>query len=554
MSFFPPGLMATLEGLPWPDGDAGALTSAAATTHTSAEALGDTSSELAAHAHGPSGWRGSAASAFRNTIGEERTAVDRSATALAEASKALKRLGELVQDSQDEVSRLAEEVREAETAAAAATARAALAVTIDVGVSVVTGGDPAFRDERREADHAADQARSAASTAHHHAAEVRARATRRAEHICDRLHSVDVATARAVEQAAAAAPMGGTTHTLAATPAHAFGARVFKDLSRADLEQLSYFLAGIEEWDPNAGLLANDENVQAVYAFYGQLWSGDRNLQWAGMANLVGPLFYAGWQDLYTVRQLTDGGDRLKYLTQMLGLPQLPGIAYSAADVVQDFTPVGLLADLSGEELEWFEHKFLSMQKQIFDDMAWKHSAYSLGGIELMRQLSDNGELAPSELAPFEDIASGVPERVREGNRALLYREQHDVIQNDYDEMRDHHGPIGEAFTDALTWTAGNPIEGGDSYREDHHYNPEIEIPAPGPLGIFVQAHITIPIDVPTGNVADFEDRWTWIEQDMLPAYLEGLEDPEHMQDIVDQSVADRADDLRMVPLPYPGG
>gem|GEM_PF-6195911 len=553
MSFFPPGLAAAIEGLPWPQGDAGALRSAAATTHTTAQALGETSSALAAHAHGPSGWQGSAASAFRNTIGEERTAIDRSATALAEASTALKRLGDLVKDSQDEVSRLADEVREAEAAAATATARAALAVTIDVGVSVVTGGDPAFRDTRREADEAADHARAAASTAHHHAAEVRARCRRRAEHICDRLHSADVATAHAVQQAAALAPMGGSTHTLAATPAHQFGAGVLKDLTRADLEQLSYFLAGIDAWDPDAGLLANDANVQAVYAFYGQLWSGDHDLQWAGMANLVGPLFYAGWQDLYVVRNLVDGGDRLKYLTQMLGLPQLPGIAYSAADIVQDFTPMGVLADLSGEELEWFEHTFLSMQKQIFDDMAWKHSAYSLGGIELMRDLSDHGELSPSELAPFEDIASGVPDRVRAANRALLYREQHDIIQNDYDEMRGHHGPVGDAFTEALTWTANNPIEGGDSYRDDHHHDLEIPIPV-GPIGLIYQPHVSVPIGVPSGNVADFEDRWKWIEDDMLPAYLRGLEDPEHMQGLVDRPVADRADDLRMVPLPYPEG
>jgi hypothetical protein len=272
------------------------------------------------------------------------------------------------------------------------------------------------------------------------------------------------------------------------------------------------------------------------------------------MANLVGPLFYAGWQDLYVARNLADGGDRLKYLTQMLGLPRLPGIAYGAADLVQDLTPAGLLADLSEEELEWFEQRFLSMQKQIFDDMAWKHSAYSLGGIELMREMSRDGELDPRELTPFEGIASGVPARVQAANKALLEREQRYVIQNDYDAIRDHHGPVGEAFSQMLTWTANNPIEGGDSYRHDHHHNPEVPIPVPGPIGFFVDPRVTLPIEVPSGNVADFEDRWRWIEEDMLPAYLRGLEDPEHMQEIVDRPVADRADDRRMVPLPYPGG
>ena len=553
MSWFG-GFGSSLEGLPWPAGDAGRIRAAAGTTRRAAQALGEAASALAAHAAGPSGWRGPAASAFRDTIVAERAAMERSATALAEAARELRRLAEALTEGQAEVRRLAAEVRVAEQAAAAAAARAALAITADLGASVLTGGDPAFREMRRDADEAADRARAAASGARGHAAEVRARATRRAEHICERLHSIDMATANAVDRAAAAAPMGGRGHALAASPARTFGARVFGDLTRSDWEQLAYFMAGIREWDPSEGLLANDANVRAVYAFYGRLWSGDHDLQWAGMANLVGPLFYAGWQDLYVARTQMDGGDRLEYYTRMLNLPRLPGFAYTAADIVQDLTPAGVIADLSGEELEWFERRFLHMQKQIFDDMAWRHAAYSLGGVELMRELHRDGELDLRELQPFEDIASGLPQRVREGNAALLRREQHDIIQNDYDAMRDHHGPVGEAFTRLLTWTAENPIEGGDSYRHDFHHNPRVPIPIPGPLGFFVHPTVPIPLDVPTGNVADFEDRWRWIEEDMLPAYLRGLEDPEHMQEIVDRPVEERADDRRMVPLPYPGG
>ncbi len=548
------GSAPTLDGLPWPEGDPGQLTGAAQRAHAAARTLGHAASSLGSHAHGSSGWRGAAAAAFRHTIQAEQQGMQRSAAALDEASSALRRLGEVLGDGQQEVRRLAEQVCEAEAAAAVAGVHAALAVTQDIGVSILTGADPAFREARREADDAADHARDESARANAHATEVRSRATRRAQQVCDHLVGVDVATARAVDHAAALAPMGGRTHSLAATPAHAFGARVFKDLSRSDWEQLAYFLAGIEHWDPAEGLLANDANVRAVYAFYGQLWSGDHDLQWAGMANLVGPLFYAGWQDLYLLRTMSDGGDRLKYLTRMLGLPNLPGIAYGAADLAQDLTPAGLLADLSGEELEWFEQRFLSMQKQIFDDMAWKHAAYSLGGIDLMREMHDGGQLSPRELAPFEQIASGVPERVRAGNEALLYREQRNIIQNDYDALRDHDGPIGEGFSTMLTWTANNPIPGGHAYRDDFHHNAEIPVPLPGPIGIFVHPHVSIPVQVPTGNVADFDDRWRWITQDMLPNYQQLLTDPQAMAHIVDEPVAERADDWRMVPLPYPGG
>ena len=548
------GSAPTLDGLPWPEGDPGQLTDAAQRAHAAARALGHAASSLGSHAHGSSGWRGAAATAFAHTILVEQQGMQRSSAALDEASSALRRLGQVLGDGQEEVRRLAEQVREADAASAIAGAHAALAVTQDIGVSILTGADPAFRETRREADEAADHARAASARAHAHATEVRSRAMRRAQHVCDHLVGVDAATARAVDHATALAPMGGRAHSLAATPAHAFGARVFKDLSRSDWEQLAYFLAGIEHWDPAEGLLANDANVRAVYAFYGQLWSGDHDLQWAGMANLVGPLFYAGWQDLYLLRNLSDGGDRLKYLTRMLGLPKLPGLAYGAGDLAQDLTPAGALADLSGEELEWFERRFLGMQKQIFDDMAWKHAAYSLGGIDLMRDMNRDGQLRAMELAPFEGIASGVPERVAAANLALLRREQHDIIQNDYEELRAHHGPVGDAFSTMLTWTANNPIPGGHPYRDDFHHTAQVPIPVPFPASIVLHPHAPIPLQVPSGNVADYGDRWKWITDDMLPNYEVLLRDPEAMQRILDRPVADRAGDWRMVPLPYPGG
>lgn len=234
----------------------------------------------------------------------------------------------------------------------------------------------------------------------------------------------------------------------------------------------------------------------------------------------------------------------------MLGLPRLPGIAYSAADLAQMLVPGGALADLTGEELEWFEKRFLNMQKQIFDDLAWKHAAYQLGGIDLLRELTANGQLPAIERQPFENIASGLLERVAEGNRALLYREQHDIIQHDYNAIRSYHGPVGDVFSTALTWTAENPIPGGDSYRDDHHR--PIPIPVPWPASL-LNTLLPTTIDVPSGNITDFDDRWRWIDGDMLPAYQDLLRDPEAMQQLVERPVSDRAGDWRMVPLTYPG-
>jgi hypothetical protein len=208
-----------------------------------------------------------------------------------------------------------------------------------------------------------------------------------------------------------------------------------------------------------------------VYALYGDFWTHDHNLQWPGMANLVGPLFYAGWQDLYTARTTADPDDLADMFERAPGIPGwVPA------------SPFGPVGDMAGSELEWHEHKFLSMQKQIFDDMAYKHLAYSVGGIGLIRDLADGNQIDLQSASAFENIASGDPTAVSRENASLLEREQHFIVQNDYDEMRNHDGPVGDAFTEALTWTAGNPIPGGHSYVHDYHHNLEVPVPTPVPI------------------------------------------------------------------------
>ena len=55
--------------------------------------------------------------------------------------------------------------------------------------------------------------------------------------------------------------------------------------------------AGIDptHWDPDRGVDVNRRTIERVYAYYGQLYLRHARLEWAGMANLVGPSFYAGF-------------------------------------------------------------------------------------------------------------------------------------------------------------------------------------------------------------------------------------------------------------------
>jgi len=565
MSLFTPVVAALDEaltaGLPWPQGDAEGVAAAARQTQAIADRVRSAATALSAQTAGSTGWTGTAAGAFHSAVAQERNGMDRSAGSLEQAGGALRHLSQVITEAQHKVLGLAREVHDAEEAARAAAGRAtALGAASFAADTLLTlaGPSPAhgLRSDAQVAHDASARAQASAGSAQAYAEEVRRRATQQAQTACDDVRGEDTATAGAVDQAAGAAPFGGSSApAAAATPAQTFATTEFSGLSGFQWQQLTYFEAGITHWDPAQGLLANDHNVQAVYTFYGRTFLENPNLQWAGMANLVGPLFYAGWQDLYTARNVADPGDRTGYLNQMLGLPKLPGPLQDGVESV--LSPFGAVGAIGGDELGWYERRFLTMQKKIFDDLAWKHTAYSLGGIDLMRQLRANGQLQPRELQPFEDIASGDPTRIADGNQALLYREQHYIIQPDYNAMRTHDGPVGPAMTEALTWTANNPIPGGHSYAHDFHHDAHIPVSVvPGvpflPFGPHVD--VPVPVSVPTGNIADYNDRWRWISQDMLPAYRHLLQDPGQMQALVNQPVAARARKYRLTPLPYPGG
>ena len=55
------------------------------------------------------------------------------------------------------------------------------------------------------------------------------------------------------------------------------------------------------------------------------------------------------------------------------------------------------------------------MQKEIFDDLAWQHEAYMLGGAALMQDIHRRhpDEIDARTLVAWEDIASGDPDRVK---------------------------------------------------------------------------------------------------------------------------------------------
>ena len=563
---------ASVAGLPWPEGDPEGLAAAAGKLGSVAHGLRGVGTKLGGATSGAANWHGQAAGAFRAAVADEQRTMTQYAEGLENAAHAVKRLGGLVKELQDQVRLMARQVLEAEAeatrkegqatvaAASAATAAAAASASSAVGVGGLEG-------VAASAARNADDAASAAHAARTHATKVRQANTKKAQAACDAVKRADANTAGTVRTATSRTPLRGVPFG-APTPATNFGRVALSGLSRDQWQEIAYFRAGINrsKWDPSLGLLANDERVQAVYKYYGDLYlNNPEQFQWAGMANMVGPMFYAGWQDLYVARHIGSNSERTEYLSEMLGLPDLPDEAYKAADLAN--LPLNELAELGQDELAWYEKQFLTMQKDIFDDLAWQHEAFAMGGTGLMRELAGRGELEPQTLSAWEKIASGTPEGVAEGNGDLLHREQFDVIQEQYDTMRAHHGISGDTFTYASGVLAENPFPGGKSYRDFDplRFDPEISTPpigVPGPPGLpplsydppdISLGHYTLPL--PAGNLSNFEDRWTWINEDMLPAYRRYLENPDAVRATVSSDVADRADEFRRMPdFAYPGG
>lgn len=329
----------------------------------------------------------------------------------------------------------------------------------------------------------------------------------------------------------------------------------------------------LEAWDPSAGAFANEDTIVAVYEYYGQLFLDHPELQWAGMANMIGPSFAAGFFDLDAM------GDLAERVTSWMD--GLPGPVRAA--LPPQVQALAGLSDLTEEELRFYETTFLEMQKEIFLDQAVMHEAYTNGGLAAVEDLRDAGLIDDRALDSWrqiqEGVATGDPDLVTAGNGGLLWREQNQIIDDNYDDMY-HRFPSGPAFTYAMTVVGAPSIPGAGSYGQ---YDPlSITVDSPGPerlgtpdrigtpasvgvgpfsvdipsVGVDIpsvsidnptEVDVTVTTPLPAGNIADRADRWDLIIDDTLPAFQDLLaDDPARARAIIDSPVTDRIDDQRL--------
>ncbi|PYY51780.1 hypothetical protein [Curtobacterium sp. MCBD17_023] len=342
-------------------------------------------------------------------------------------------------------------------------------------------------------------------------------------------------------------PAWGTPSTVYSAIVQAERARGADPVDFATVLQRMYVSRAAEKvgidmatWDTGRGAQALLGQVTGSYQYYAQLYLDNPDFTWAGMANMVGPDFAAGFLDLHSMRD------------------HIGEVAPLVPPSLRRFTDQ--LAGMGDDEIAFYEKTFLGMQRDIFLDASTMHEAYLDGGIDSIDELAAAGLLRPEGQAPddaskaerrtlqaWRDIDTGIrthqSDLVDDGNTALLYREQHDTIQRSYDEMRDHE-PTGKALTMVLGVVGDASIPGTRTLGQ---YEGGISVPVdlvPGRPG--VQGSIET-WNVPRTNISEFDVRWDYIENDTLPAWQQLVhDDPERARDMVGDPVPDRIDNRRL--------
>ena len=271
--------------------------------------------------------------------------------------------------------------------------------------------------------------------------------------------------------------------------------------------------AGIQRasWHPSRGVDENRRAAEAVYGYYGQLFLNHSYLEWAGMASMIGPAFYAGFRDIGYV----------------------PDAARKGVAAVIGRGSRRLARRVAGD-LGFYETTFLIMQKKIFEDQAPMHEAYLTGGVPQIEEFYRARIIDAATRDAWRQIDAGRrgddKALIDRGNRTLLFREQFDIIDWFYVRMFRHHGPVGLLFTYGLTFAGMPSIPGARSYPERYPFVARL----PG-----TRADVQTPL--PDGNIAMFQDRWKLIDHDTLPRYLAYVrESPEQARKLVATPVSVR--------------
>jgi hypothetical protein len=226
---------------------------------------------------------------------------------------------------------------------------------------------------------------------------------------------------------------------------------------------------------------------QAITAAYAEMYLRDPQLyKWAGMAALTSATVGRGMYIMHGLRQSRMGG--------MVGL--------FGREVAETFSNLGV------------------GNQAVFADIYWQHMAYDHGGLAEIERIFRAGRLDWRALRGWQQIDEGRraqnQDLVWQGNTTLLHFEQKQVLQPVvYDR--------NQALWQEIAGWVPSPIPGHREAFED-----------------FTRG----------GNIADFAQRWAWIEQSMLPCWRKlATTRPERVEHML-QSLMLGGDPLALPGLP----
>jgi hypothetical protein len=224
----------------------------------------------------------------------------------------------------------------------------------------------------------------------------------------------------------------------------------------------------------------------------------------------------------------------------------LPAAARAA--LPPELRELAKLGNLSANELQFFESKFLAMQKHIFIDQGSMHEAYLTGGQGAIDEMRAAGLIDDNAQSAWRKIASGDPAQIQDGNTRLLNREQNQIIDKQYNDMYQHNPPIGQIMTYGMTAAGAASIPGTKTPGQYSPLTVDGTVTLPGPVPFtHEKVNVKVITPLPDFNIADKDARWAYITQDTLPGYQRLLRDhPDQARAIVASPVEYRLAQQRL--------
>ncbi|MFD4368039.1 Tat pathway signal protein [Rhodococcus sp. NPDC058521] len=272
----------------------------------------------------------------------------------------------------------------------------------------------------------------------------------------------------------------------------------------------------LDNWDPGRGLAANEQNLAKTFAYYQTLQREHPDFLWTGQGGMAGPSFAAGIMDVDLGRAVLGVREMRDVIVEIVGRlneAAAPATAHLPEDV-KAVLDVGSV--ITEQDIANFQVRVIGMSKHIYMDLIPQHEAFLGGGMEAIDEYNAAGLLDARAYRAWTDLATGEPDKVFEGNKDLLYREQYQAIGAQWDSARGYNHPVGRALTYLSTVAADPAIPGVIPPREAS----PLTLTAGSVTGEATadpQWHFQTPL--PDFNWSVRDARWAYITEQMLPKY-----------------------------------